>query len=47
MMFIYKTAKFAPIWTTILIISATFVHQTSTEHALLQRQNLAIHVTDT
>ena len=34
MIFIYKTAKFAPVWTTILKIRAMFVHQTSTEHAL-------------
>ena len=33
MMFIYKTAKFAPVWTTILKIRAVFVDQTSTEHA--------------
>ena len=33
-MFIYKTAKFAPVWTTILKIRAIFVHQTLTEHAL-------------
>ena len=34
MMFICKTAKFAPAWTTILKIRAIFVHQTLTEHAL-------------
>ena len=34
MTFIYKTAKFAPDWTNILKISASFVHKTSTEHAL-------------
>ena len=33
-MFIYKTAKFAPVWTTILKMRAIFVHQTLTEHAL-------------
>ena len=33
-MFIYKTAKFAPVWITILKIRAIFVHQTLTEHAL-------------
>ena len=30
MMFIYKTAKFAPVWTTVL------KHQTLTEHALYE-----------
>ena len=34
MMFIYKTAKFAPVWTTILKIHSIFVHQTLTEHTL-------------
>ena len=34
MMFIYKTAKFAPVWTAILKVQAIFVHQTLTEHAL-------------
>ena len=34
MMFIYKTAQFAPVWTTILKIRAIFVHQTLTEHAI-------------
>ena len=34
MMFICETAKFAPVWTTILKIRAIFVHQTLTEHAL-------------
>ena len=29
-----QTAKFAPVWTTILKIRAIFVHQTLTEHAL-------------
>ena len=33
MMFIYKTAEFAPVWTTFLKIRAVFVHQTLTEHA--------------
>ena len=33
-MSIYKTAKFAPVWTTILKIWAIFVHQTLNEHAL-------------
>ena len=33
-MLIYKTAKFAPVWTTILKIRAIFVHQTLTEHVL-------------
>ena len=32
MMFIYKTAKLAPVWTIILEIQAIFVHQTITEH---------------
>ena len=36
MLFIYKTAKFAPVWTTAFKIRAIFVHQTLlTEHALL------------
>ena len=40
-MFIYKTAKFAPVWTTNLKIRAIFVHQTLTEHALLKgRKNI-------
>ena len=34
MMFIYKTAKFAPVWTTLLKVRVTFVHQTLTEHAI-------------
>ena len=34
MMFIYKTAKFAPVWITILKIWAIFVCQILTEHAL-------------
>ena len=38
-MFTYKTAKFAPVWTTILKIRAIFVHQTSTEHPLLVPEN--------
>ena len=29
-----QTAKFAPVWTTILKIREIFVHQTLTEHAL-------------
>ena len=29
-----QTAKFSPIWTTILKIRAIFVHQTLSEHAL-------------
>ena len=33
-MFVHKTAKFAPVWTTILKIQAIFVHQT--EHALFE-----------
>ena len=33
-MFIYKTAKFAPVWTTILKILPIFVHKTLPEHAL-------------
>ena len=36
MVFIYKTAKFAPVWSDILKILAIFVHQTLTEHALLE-----------
>ena len=34
MMFIYKTAKFAPVWTIILKIRGIFVHETLIEHAL-------------
>ena len=37
-MLIYKTAKLALVWTTILKILAIFVHQTLTEHALLTFQ---------
>ena len=37
MMFIYKTDKFAPIWTTTLKIRTIFVHQTVTEHALCNK----------
>ena len=33
MMFIYKTAKSTPVWTTILKIRPTFAHQILTEHA--------------
>ena len=36
MMFIYKTVKFGPVWTTILKIGAIFVYQTLTECALYQ-----------
>ena len=32
-MFIYKTAKLAPVWTIILKIPGIFVHQILTEHA--------------
>ena len=39
MMFIYKTAKFAPVWTTVLKIWAIFVHRASTEHALSRKLN--------
>ena len=35
-MFIYKPAKFAPVWTTLLKIHVIFVHQTLTERALCQ-----------
>ena len=34
MLFIYKSAKFAPAWTPTLKIWALFAHQTLTEHAL-------------
>ena len=34
MIFVYKTAKFAPVWTILLKIGAVYVHQTLTEHAL-------------
>ena len=37
-MFIYKTAKFAPVWTTLLKVRVTFVHQTLTEHAISHQQ---------
>ena len=33
MMFIFKAAKFVPVWTTILKLREIFVHQTLTEHA--------------
>ena len=33
-MFIYKTAKFAPIWNTLLKVRAIFEHQTLTHNAL-------------
>ena len=33
-MIIYKTAKFPPVWTTILKIRRVFVHQTLPEHVL-------------
>ena len=35
MIFIYKTVKFAPVWTTILKIRAISVHRTLTEHNML------------
>ena len=35
-MFIYKTAKFAPVWTIVLKIRTIFVHQTVTEDALFE-----------
>ena len=38
-MFIYETAKFAPVWTTTLKIRASFVHQTSAEHALYAKHD--------
>ena len=34
MTFIYKTARFSPVWTGILKVRAVFGHQTLTEHAL-------------
>ena len=37
-----QTAKFAPVWTTVLKIRGIFVHRTSTEHALLQVEKCAI-----
>ena len=40
MMFIYKTAKFAPVWTTVLKRRAIFVHQTLTEYALSKMNTL-------
>ena len=43
-MFIYKTAKFAPVWTTVLKIRAIFVHQTLTEHALLFISTCPLHI---
>ena len=39
MIFIYNTAKFAPVWTTILKIRAIFVHQTLTEHVLFNSRD--------
>ena len=43
-MFIYKTAKFAPVWSTILKIGATSVHQTLTEHSLFREYSPAARV---
>ena len=50
MVFIYKTAKFAPAWTTIPKIQASFVHRTLTEDALysccdfsLNSSNVSFH----
>ena len=43
-MFIYKTAEFAPVWTTILKIQMIFVHQTLTEHALLMKSRCRIYI---
>ena len=45
MMFIYKAAKLAPVWTTVLKIREIFVHQTLTEDALLQARLLYFHYT--
>ena len=39
MMFIYKTAKFAPVWTAIFKIRAIFVHQILIEHALSKQMS--------
>ena len=41
MMFIYETAKLAPVWTNILKIQVIFVHQTLTEHALFPSVSLS------
>ena len=42
MMFVYKTAEFALVWTTILKIRAIFVHQTLTEQALYENRSEAV-----
>ena len=46
MMFIYKTAKFAPVLTTIPKICATFVHENLTEHVLFEVLLFFNHVSD-
>ena len=38
MMFIYKAAKFAPVWITIPQNTRYFVHQALTEHQIPLRQ---------
>ena len=38
-MFIYETAKFAPVWTTTLKIRESFVQQTLAEHALYAKHD--------
>ena len=45
-MFICKTAKFVPVWTTILKIRVIFVHQTLTEHALYVMCNSCQQIID-
>ena len=45
-MFINKTAKFAPIWTTILKIRAIVVRQTLTEHALVISFEIKLQMND-
>ena len=44
MMFIYETAKLAPVWTNILKIQVIFVHQTLTEHALFPSGTQFTHI---
>ena len=46
MIFIYKTTKFAPVWSTILKIRAIFVHQTVAEHALYGLINYKLLVSE-
>ena len=40
-MFTYKTAKFVPVWPTVLKIRSIFVHQSLTERALTLSRSIA------